>query len=203
MASYPIMKPSSFSIEIEQNLIAASKNGDKTAYERIYFTFEKPVYNLAYRIAQNRHDAQDILQETFIKTFQCIHQYRGASPFWAWLRQITLHTTLQHLRNQRRQYEKTIHFYEQQTLNNEYPDSSEISDHTSLYLAYSQLAIESRTILWLYHVEGLTHKEIAKLMKKTISFSKSQLSRAHTKLRKQLLSNDEVKAPCKKTIVMI
>lgn len=183
-------------------MIKAATYGNRTACESIYFAFEKPVYNLAYRLAQNSHDAQDILQETFIKLFQCMHQYRGQAPFWAWLRQIALNTALQLLRNRQKHQEKSLHLLEQPTNHEDDGDPAETMDHTSLYLAYSQLSLDNRTVLWLYHVEGFTHKEIAALLGKTVSFSKSQLSRAHNKLRAQLQSNPEDNPLCQKTIAV-
>ena len=173
---------SNFQVDIAPELIARARDGDVAAFERIYRELRVPVYTLARRLCRCAADADDVLQETFIEAFRKLCQFRGEAPFWAWLRRITVNTALMRLRQGAR-WELGLEGV---------PDEAEASverrvmDCQALEDALSRLPDVARAVVWLYDVEGYTHAEIARLMGKTPSFSKSQLSRAHARLREWL-----------------
>ena len=156
------------------------KAGDPAAQEELYRAFEAPVYNLARRICRTAEDAEDVLQETFLEVFRSIGRFRGDGSLWGWVRTIASSKALMRLRR------------------NKYRETDELQDDVlplrredtalrmDLEAALERLSPTSRAVVWLHDVEGYTHEEIAATMAKTVSFSKSQLARAHTRLRRWL-----------------
>ena len=158
-------------------VLARARAGDSDAFESLYRAFEGPVYNLARRICRTAEDAEDVVQETFFEVCRNIGQYRGEGSLWGWVRSVTASKALMRLRR------------------NKYRDTDELDDEQhkgprsdqglrmDLEAALERLPQTSRAVVWLHDVEGYTHEEIAGMMGKTVSFSKSQLARAHGRLR--------------------
>ncbi len=154
--------------------------GDPEAQEALFRAFEAPVYSLARRICRTTEDAEDVLQETFIEVFRSIGQFRGQGSIWGWVRTVASSKALMRLRR------------------NKYRDTDDLVDDAApmkredtalrmdLEAALERLSETSRAVVWLHDVEGYTHEEIAAQMDRTVSFSKSQLARAHARLRKWL-----------------
>lgn len=162
-------------------VLSRARAGDAAALERVYRAYETPVYNLARRICRTVEDAEDVLQETFFEVCRSIGQYRGDGSLWGWVRSIAASKALMRLRR------------------NKYRDTDELDEEfhrptvkvdgglrMDLEAALDRLPETSRAVVWLHDVEGYTHEEIAGMMGKTVSFSKSQLARAHTRLRRWL-----------------
>jgi RNA polymerase sigma factor (sigma-70 family) len=158
-------------------LLAQARVGDLDALESLCRAFEVPIYNLARRICRTPEDAEDVLQETSFEICRSIHQYRGDGSLWGWVRTIAASKAFMRLRR------------------NKYRDAGELDEEMhraprldaglrmDLEAALERLSSTSRAVVWLHDVEGYTHEEIAGMMGKTVSFSKSQLARAHTRLR--------------------
>ncbi len=154
--------------------------GDPEAQEALFRAFETPVYSLARRICRTTEDAEDVVQETFIEVFRSIGQFRGQGSIWGWIRTVASSKALMRLRR------------------NKYRDTDDLVDDVApmkredpalrmdLEAALERLSETSRAVVWLHDVEGYTHEEIAAMMDRTASFSKSQLARAHIRLRKWL-----------------
>src|SRR5712691_8854498 len=161
-------------------LVARARAGDEEALEALYRAFEAPVYNLARRILRSPEDAEDVLQETFLEVVKSIRQYRGEGHLWGWIRRIAASKALMRIRR------------EQLRAADELVDEPEGKPGTSVVVnidlerAFERLPETSRAVVWLHDVEGYTHEEIAEVMGRSVSFSKSQLSRAHARLRRML-----------------
>src|SRR5262249_9127124 len=153
-----------------------------TAFEQIYRRFEKPVYTLALRLLGNPEAARDTLHDAMLKVFQRIDQFRGDAPFWGWLRQVALNEALMRLR----QHDRADTHEDLDVFVDEAPAPWAHADGATLERALQSLPAQTRSVLWLYHVEGYTHPEIAALVGKTVSFSKSQLARGTQRLREIL-----------------
>jgi len=163
-------------------ILARARAGDVSALERLYQAYEVPVYNLARRICRTVEDAEDVLQETFLELFRSIHQYRGDGSLWGWVRTIAASKALMRLRrNKYRDADELDEEFHQPTV-----ARADGGLRMDLEAALERLPETSRAVVWLHDVEGYTHEEIASLMGKTVSFSKSQLARAHTRLRRWL-----------------
>ncbi len=184
---------SSFAIDVPDTLLARARRGEAAAFEQLCRLFERPVFTLALRLCGQREEAQDVLQETMIKLYGRIADFRSESPFWGWLRQIAVNESLMRLRKRSRMLvddesvEADLEAHD--TL---LPPAA--ADAALLGRALAQLPETTRSVIWLYHAEGFTHDEIAAATGKSISFSKSQLARGTRKLRALLQIDTEVNA---------
>ena len=188
--SIELMNESSFAIAVEDDLLTRARQGDRAAQSEIYERFEKPVFTLAFRLCQSHDEAQDAMQDCFLNVFRRLHQFKGTSPFWGWLRQVAINTTLQRLRQKKRFSLRFVFGGEAQE--HTHAVSANSGDQLDLSQALRALSPTARSVVWLHDVEGLTHGEIAESMGKSVSFSKSQLARAHKRLREHL-NEHEVK----------
>lgn len=168
---------------IDDVAIQRAKTGDLAALERVYRAYEGLVYTLARRICRKAEDAEDVLQETFVEVCRSIRSFRGTGPgsLTAWIKRVAASKALMKVR-----YEK---YRESDELTER--DGAGLRDRDTelrldLEAALARLSDTARAVVWLHDVEGYKHEEIAELMGKTVSFSKSQLSRAHARLRSLL-----------------
>ena len=169
---------SAFDAVLADDLLARARVQDRSAQESIYRLYERGAYTLARRMTGCPDTAYDITQDSFLKAFDRLPQFRGEAPFGRWLRAIVASEALMHLRSGRR----FLELFEMDTIEDQQPSVEDVSN-ADLEKALNLLPEMPRAVLWLYHVEGYTHPEIADLCGKTVSFSKSQLARAHQKLR--------------------
>jgi RNA polymerase sigma factor (sigma-70 family) len=169
---------SSFAIEIPDTTIALLRAGDERALEQVYRLFERPVFNLAWRLLGDRDEAQEILHDAMLALIDRIGSYRGDAPFWGWLRQICVNESLMRLRKRRLDYVDELP--EPEALARTLEPAIERAD---LERALHGLSPTARSVVWLYYVEGYTHEEIARNFDRTVSFSKTQLARGTRKLR--------------------
>jgi RNA polymerase sigma-70 factor (ECF subfamily) len=184
---------SSFAIDVPATLLARARRGEAAAFEQLYRSFERPVFTLALRLTGRREEAQDVLQDTMMKLFDRIAEFRGDSPFWGWLRQIAVNEALMLLRRRGRLLVEG-EFDESALSDAEQLLPPRAADAAILGRALSELPGATRSVLWLYHAEGYTHEEIAAAMGKSLSFSKSQLARGTRRLRTLLQLDTEVPA---------
>ena len=164
-----------FANNIEEAVLAGCRRGDNTAHAQLFEAFSTPVFTLALRLTGSRPVADEVVQDTFIEVLTKIEQYRGDAPIGAWVRRIAVNKALAQLRSPWHKRGESL-----------VPDVEvyDVDQSVSLDLAtcLQRLGSTARSVLWLHDVEGYTHKEIASFMDKTVSFSKSQLSRAHQRL---------------------
>ncbi len=186
------MSGSSFQIELSLTLLVRARGGDVAAFEEIYRHFERPVYTLALRMLGDAEAARDVLHDAMLKVFVCIGQYRSDAPFWAWLRKIALNEALMRLRGARH-FDADVDAVD--TIIDEVAPPWVRADSLALERALGELPALTRSVLWLYHVEGYSHPEIAELVGKTTSFSKSQVARGTARLR-TLLDPQSESSPC-------
>jgi len=176
-------------IQIDPGIIKRAARGDIRAHEIIYRSFSAPVYSICLRFTKAPANAEDLVQETFIEIMRSIARFRGEAALGSWIRRIAVTKSLMFLRSAwTKRSQSLADGWDDMTAGE--PVSHGISSHPDdaldLDAALANLPDVSRTIVWLHDVEGYTHKEIAGLMGKTESFSKSQLSRAYQRLRPML-----------------
>lgn len=180
---------SAFDLPVADDTLADARAGARGAQERLYRQFETAVFSLARRMTGDPDAASDVMQDAFMKAFGRLHQYRGEAPFGLWLRSIAASEALMHLRRGR--YFTDLFTTDETVL---LSVGREDVSNVDLEKALGLMPSVPRSVLWLYHVEGYTHAEIAAMCGKTVSFSKSQLSRAHQKL-KTLLGGERAAGP--------
>jgi RNA polymerase sigma factor (sigma-70 family) len=172
-------------IYIHAPLIEECRKGNRKAQFRLYKQYSKAMYNLAYRILNNREDAEDILQEAFLECFNNITSFRFESTFGAWLKKILVNKCINQLKK------KKIDLTLCETLPTViYEEDEEVKyDTGKIFKGIGMLPDGYRVILTLYLLEGYDHSEISQILGVSESTSKSQYSRAKEKLRKILSKN--------------
>ncbi len=167
-----------------KSLVTRARAGDFTALERIYRAYEGPVYTLARRLTRTSEEAEDVMQETFLEVCRSLKQWRAEGSLWGWIRSIASSKALMRYRREKlRDWEPL----EDDVTGDGVGDRVEdVPLKMDLEAALARLPEKSRAVVWLHDVEGYTHEEIAEQMGMTTSFSKSQLARAHERLRRWL-----------------
>jgi RNA polymerase sigma-70 factor (ECF subfamily) len=185
-------QPTSFQRNVDAAVIQALQRGDLAAFERIYRDFERAGYTLALRLTGQPDAAHEVLQDAMLKAWERAGQYRGDAPFGAWLRRLVVNQALMRLRRERI---RAAEPFEDVHVDESGPAPWALADAATLDRALQQLPDTARAVLWLYHVEGYTHIEIAEQFGRTVSFSKSQLARGTHRLRELLQPTVET-SPC-------
>ena len=169
----------------EQHLLRGARAGDPAAERALYDAHVDRIYRLAYRLAGSDDLAQDFTQETFIRAFERLHDFRGESSLSTWLHSIALSVSLNGLRRVKRFHTRELDLDEAQghgwSAREAEPDLKE-----RLTEAIDALAPGYRTVFVMHDVEGYTHEEIAAALGLQPGTSKAQLSRARAKLREAL-----------------
>jgi RNA polymerase sigma factor (sigma-70 family) len=176
-------KVDNLDLKILEPIIEECRKGSSRAQFMLYNQYSKAMFNLAYRMTNNREDAEDILQETFIECFRNLNSFRFESTFGAWLKTILINRSINHLRK------KKVNLVLQENLPENITEENEESatyDTEKIFRGIELLPDGYRVILTLYLLEGYDHTEIAQILGISESTSKSQYSRAKKKLRKFL-----------------
>ena len=177
-------------------ILGRGGGGDMKAHEVLYAGYGTPVYTLAVRMLGEPSLAEEVLQETSIEVIRNVAGFRVDGAFGGWIKRIAVNKCLAHLRSAWHRKAQALEPADDADGATWEPRSTDDPEATAshgrdLERALGELSPTARSVVWLYDVEGYTHQEIAELMGRTVSFSKSQLSRAHERLR-ELLGPDEV-----------
>lgn len=181
-------------IQIDPAIVKRAARGDGRAHEIIYRAFAAPVYSLSLRFTRIPAQAEDLVQDTFIEIMRSLPGFRGEAALGSWIRRIAVSKALMFLRS--------AWTARGQSLADDWDEVTpgDVAKHgvssrpelaLDLDAALASLPSVSRAVVWLHDVEGFTHKEIAALMGRSESFSKSQLSRAYQRLRPMLAAPGE------------
>lgn len=167
---------------MDQNkLLNDSLKGKAAAQRELYAHFANAMLGLCYRYTKSMADAEDVLQEGFIKVFKNLHQYNGSGELGAWVRKIMVNTAINYLKNEAR-YQYDLSFAEKSL----HPVSDEgpelILNAKELADLIRQLPIGYQTIFNMHAVEGYSHVEIGKILGIHEGTSRSQYARARALL---------------------
>ena len=172
-------------------LIKGCKKGKPKAQEALYAKYSKAMYAVALRYVKGIQEAEDILQESFVKVFENIEKFRGGSSLPYWIKRIVVNTALNHQRSKLFLYPMVdIVNLDDHVVNEDV--FSKIS-HQELIKMIMSLPDGSRIIFNMYAIEGYKHHEIAARLKISEGTSKSQYSRAKKLLIKMLELKGHVK----------
>lgn len=162
----------------------ANKNG---AFEFLYRKYYRVLYGIALRYCRTTFEAEDILQEAFIKIFKNIHSYNMQGSFEGWIKRIVQNTAINHYRNNLKFNLNSDITNEEYELNDESFDSLFNALETKeIIKLLNEMPEGYRMIINLYCIDGYSHKEIAELLKISIGTSKSQLFKAKDYLKKEI-----------------
>jgi RNA polymerase sigma-70 factor (ECF subfamily) len=175
-------------------ILLEAKNGSETAFYRIYETYRERIYRLACRYVRNREDAEDIMQETFVKTFKNLNRLKkvNETSFTSWIQTICVNSSLNALRRQKRRNMGGM-----KTLSNLMPEpessspspeqTAQIRDHLSLIQkSFEKLPPKQKLIFDMRYYQHHDIKDIASLLQCSESNVKTQLMRSLNKLKNEL-----------------
>ena len=144
--------------------------------EELYRRFSPRMYAVCLRYAGNAEEAEDILQEGFIKIFKKLDSFRGEGSFEGWVRRIFVNTAIEHFR--RKRYLQPVTEKEENSIEGKSLSALDDLAEKDILALVRQLSPGYRTVFNMYVVEGYTHKEIGDMLGISEGTSKSQLSRA-------------------------
>ena len=181
----------------ETALVALARQGDPEAFTELTEQYHRNIFRLAQNITQNREDAEDVLQETFLKAYQHLPEFEGHSKFYTWIVRIAVNEALMKLR--KRKWDKTVWLDEPVTVGEDavareiaiWEDNpeqrySQEELRDILDKAVNGLAPAYRTVFALRDMEGLSTEETAEALDLSIPAVKSRLLRARLQLRDKL-----------------
>lgn len=176
----------------EEEIIEGCKKGSKKAQKLLYDLYSRKYYGICLRYFKNSNEAEDALQEGFIRIFNSIDKFRFEGSFEGWMRRIIVNTTLNF-------YKANLkHYY-----NSDFEELEEIIEDENTN--YDKLTVDLmlktirelpdgyRLVFNLFEIEGYSHKEIAEMLGISINTSKSQLMKAKKLLQKKLTNVQFIK----------
>ena len=190
------------SVDEVNDLVTYALNGDFAAFDKIVGLYNERLYSVIYNMTFNHEDAADLTQDTFVKAFRSLSKFKRKSSFFTWLYRIGVNMTLTHLKKKRaRNFFSFDQILRGEISNKEIASlsSKETSSvkktllnelHEKLNEALSKLSDKHRTIVVLFEIDGLSHKQIASIMKCTEGTVRSRLH--YAKLQLQSLLGDYI-----------
>ena len=171
-------------ININRRLIEKCLEGDIKAQFQLYKQYSKAMYNIAVRFLNNKMDAEDILQESFVTAFSRLGELQNRDAFGSWLKRIVINKCISLQRKNRIQFEEIDEYRHGEE---DAPDEGlPLVDPALVHQAIKELPPKGRTVLVLRALEGYSHKEISETLGVTVSTSKTQYSRALALLNNKL-----------------
>lgn len=174
----------------EKEIISLCIQGKSFAQKMLYDKYSKLFYAICIRYCKDQDDAQDILQDSFIKIFKNLNQFKHEGSFEGWMKRIVVNTSIEFYRKQ-----MNMISYEDQYTEEEIPIiNDEITlDQTALLDLIQTLPNGFRMVFNMYVIEGYSHAEIAEKLEISEGTSKSQLSRARVLLQKKVFELNKIK----------
>jgi RNA polymerase sigma-70 factor (ECF subfamily) len=157
---------------------------------------------VCYRFAKNREDAEDMLQEGFIKVFSQIHQYRNEGALEGWIRRIIVHTCINILKKNKK-FSDCVDIAQAGSIGIREESIPSIMQAKEVVECIRLLPLGYRTVLNLYAIEGYSHKEIAAVLDIEESTSRSQYTRAKSMLEEILIKKRIIRKPKEKAVAAI
>ncbi|WP_242693130.1 RNA polymerase sigma factor [Sabulibacter ruber] len=169
----------------EEDLIKRAIAGKREAQHLLYQKYAGKMLAVSKRYARTDFEAEDILQDSFVKVFLYLKSFKGDCPLEFWIKRIVINTSLKHQRSNRHLM-VTEHEEEWDEASEQDGIDSQIGYEELLQLV-RELPPRYQAVFNLYAIEGFSHKEIGEMLDITESTSKSQYSRARASLRQALL----------------
>ena len=183
---------------IDPELIRKIRDGDVSAFEQLFNSYQKRVYNIIYRMVGNEQDAADLTQEAFVRMFNARHRLNSEGAFLAWMRTIATNICRDHFRKRKRTIKgdslDAPICIDGDEIEKEVADWSNNPERTyekkdlqaTVQGALSTLSEEHRAVVVLHHIEGMDIREIARELGIPEGTVKSRLARARDELKRKL-----------------
>lgn len=173
----------------EKEIVEGCCKGRREAQRALYDHFASKMLGLCFRYCDSVEEAEDVLQEAFIRVFTSIHTFRGKGSLEGWIRKIMVNTALNHLKSI-----ASFRFHEDldDLAEAHQPESQQVNDMEINHLisVIKELPKGYRAVFNLFEIEGYSHQEIANMLGCTVNTSKSQLLKAKRMLQIKLNDYD-------------
>ena len=178
----------------ERELVERSRHGDLQAYDDLMRRYQERIYGTIYHMTSNHEDANDLVQETFIKAFSALKSFKGGSSFYTWVYRIGVNKTINFLKQRKNRQGMSLNDLDVNAENN--PDLVALISHKTprreaglaelqekLNEAMSKLSEVHRLVVTLHDVQGAAHEEIAEIMECNVGTVRSRLFYARQQLQ--------------------
>lgn len=175
----------------DQELANGCAAGRRDAQELLWKQYSRKMMTVCLRYCDSREEAEDVLQEGFIKVFEKINQWQGTGPLGGWIRTIMVNTSLTYLRS-RNKWRHTTDIDTVQNIDAEEISAISMMNEESLLKLIETMPSGYKTVFNLFAIEGFAHKEIADTMGISENTSKTQFLKAKNWLKKHLIEKEQV-----------
>lgn len=167
----------------EPAIISRILAGDKEAYTVLIDTYKKPVFNLAYRLTGNYHEAEDLAQDTFVKAYAKLKYFNPQKSFFTWMYSLSLNIIRNHLKKKKRA--KFLEIDNNSAAESSSPERSmiELQEIELLQRCFNRLPVDVREIIALKYYQGLSFESIADIYGISLSAAKMRVYRGLEKLK--------------------
>ena len=184
-------------------LIDDLRAGDMTALAVLVEKYKRIVYRVAFQITKNHDDANDVMQDSFLKVYESIHSFRQESAFETWLYRIVVNQAINLVKRQERRRESPLSGIAEFQIRPDLKQASDLRNNPHLSVerkelqkqvtqAVNSLPVKHRMVVILHEFEGLTHPKIASILNCSEGTVRSRLHHARKKLRERLKSYVEL-----------
>lgn len=180
--------------ENDETLVARAQRGEAAAFDVLVERYKERLYATVYHMTSNHEDANDLVQETFIKAFKSLHGFRGRSSFYTWVYRIAVNRTINFLKRRRNRNQYSLDDVDNGIQTD--PDFVELMSHVTprkevglhelqgrLNEALQKLSEPHRAVVTMHDIQGMTHADIAKVMKCSEGTVRSRLFYARQQLQ--------------------
>ena len=178
----------------EEAILQGCLKNHAAAQKELYNRYSPKMLAVCYRFAHNREDAEDMLQESFIKVFLQMHTFQNKGAFEGWIRRIIVHTCINHLKKNKR-FNESVDIIQANSLQVREENIPSIVQAKQIVDCIRLLPLGYRTVLNLYAIEGYAHKEISEMLDIEESTSRSQYTRAKAMLESILVKKKILDKP--------
>jgi RNA polymerase sigma factor (sigma-70 family) len=181
----------------DQQLVARTQSGDASAFDQLVVKYTPRLYGLIYNMTSNHEDTNDLLQDVFAKAYKAIRGFRGKSSFYTWIHSIAVNMTLNFLKKRGRRYHLSLDDVDASIQNDKEfleltatsspvreADLSELQRR--LNEAMMKLSDEHRAVVTMFHIQGMPHAEISKILRVSEGTVRSRLFYANRQLQNYL-----------------
>ena len=179
--------------EIHKDLIESCKKGNSKSQYQLYKNYSKAMFNICYRMMNNREEAEDMLQEAFTECFINLDTFRYESSFGAWLKKVVIHKCINELKRRKTElvFSENLDLFRKTDRNESNEDDDDIDFSVNKIMkAIEKLSDGYRIVFSMYLLEGYDHGEISEILGISESTSKSQYMRAKRKIKEIIKTNN-------------
>ena len=180
------------------DLVTRARDGDYSAYEELVRRYQRRVYALVYNMTSHKQDAEDMVQEVFVKAYRSLHGFKGDSSFYTWIYRIAVNRTINFLKKRKRKagdvslddvdqaIERDPDYVELRARESPVRDLTLNELQKKLNDVLQTLSEKHRTVVVLYDIQGMPHEEIARITKSSVGTVRSRLFYARQHLQREL-----------------